>query len=80
MTRIWFLIGLELMVCWQTLANFKLFLGSNTDNSKITFMIENKRVKSRSEIKLLGIIIYGKLSFTHILKTYAAQQVTVCEH
>ena len=41
-----------------------MFLGSNIDNSKITFMVENKRVKSRSEVKLLGIIIHDKLSFT----------------
>ena len=41
-----------------------MFLGSNIDNSKITFMIQNKRVKSRSEVKLLGITIDGKLSFT----------------
>ena len=40
------------------------FLASNIDNSKITFMIENKRVKSRSEVKLLGITIDDKLSFT----------------
>ena len=40
-----------------------MFLGSNIDNSKITFMIENKRVKSRSEVKLLGITIDDKLSF-----------------
>ena len=37
-----------------------MFLGSNIDNSKITFMIENKR----SEVKLLGITIDDKLSFT----------------
>ena len=41
-----------------------IFLVSNIDNSKITFMIENKRVKSRSEVKLLGITIDDKLSFT----------------
>ena len=41
-----------------------MFLGSNIDNSKITFMIENKRVKSRSEVKLPGITIDDKLSFT----------------
>ena len=41
-----------------------MFLGSNIDNTKITFMIENKRVKSRSEVKLLGITIDDKLSFT----------------
>ena len=38
-----------------------MFLGSNIDNSKITFMIENKRVKSRSKVKLLGITIEDKL-------------------
>ena len=38
-----------------------MFLGSNIDNSTITFMIENKRLKSRSEIKLLGITIDDKL-------------------
>ena len=37
-----------------------MFLGSNIDNSKITFVIENKR----SEVKLLGITIDDKLSFT----------------
>ena len=41
-----------------------MFLGSNIDNSKITFMIVKKRVKSRSEVKLLGIKIDDKLSFT----------------
>ena len=41
-----------------------VFLGSNIDNSKITFMIENERVNSRSEVKLLGITIDDKLSFT----------------
>ena len=47
-----------------------MFFGSNIDNSKITFMIENKRSiinKSRSEVRLLGITIDDKLSFaTHI--------------
>ena len=41
-----------------------IFLGSNIDNSKITFVIENKRVKSRSDVKLLGITIDDKLLFT----------------
>ena len=56
-----------------------MFLGSNTDNSKITFMIENKRVKSRGEVKLLGITIKISCRSLHILKTYAAQQVIICE-
>ena len=41
-----------------------IFLGSNIDNSKITFMIENKRVKYRSEVELLCITIDNKLFFT----------------
>ena len=39
-------------------------LGSNIDNSKIIFMIENQRVKSRSAVKLLVITIDDKLSIT----------------
>ena len=39
-------------------------LGSNIDNSKIIFMIENHRVKSRSAVKLLVITIDDKLSIT----------------
>ena len=41
-----------------------MFLGSNIDNSKIKFMIEKKRVKSRRKVKLLGVTIDDKLSFT----------------
>ena len=41
-----------------------MFLGSNIDNSKITFMLENKRAKFRSEVKLLGVTTDDKLSFT----------------
>ena len=41
-----------------------MFLGSNIDNSKITFMREHKRVKSRIEVKLLSITIDDKLFFT----------------
>ena len=50
-----------------------MFLGSNIDNSKITFMIGNKRVKSKSEVKLLSITIDDKLSLTtHVAHyTYA---------
>ena len=61
MTSIWFLNGLELI---DPVKSQITFLASNIDNSKITFMIENKRVKSRSEVKLLGITIDDKLSFT----------------
>ena len=49
-----------------------MFFGSNINNSKITFMIEYKRVKSRNEVKLLGITIDDKLSFTtHIENLYS---------
>ena len=41
-----------------------MFIGSNIDNSKKRFMIESKRKKSRSEVKLLGIIIDDNLPFT----------------
>ena len=40
-----------------------MFLGSNIDNSKITFLVEDKMVQSKSEVKLLGITIDDKLSF-----------------
>ena len=42
-------------------------------------MKENKRAKSRIEVKLLGITRDNKLSFTSYYERYAAQQVTVCE-
>ena len=41
-----------------------MFLGSKIDNSKITFAIENKQIKCKREVKLLGIPINGKLTFT----------------
>ena len=65
-TRIWFWIGLDLIAWWQTPANFRLcFLDQILIIAKLhTFMIENKRVKSRSEVKLLGITRDDKLSFT----------------
>ena len=62
MIHIWFLIGLELIVWWQTLANVQImFLGSNIDNSKITFMIENKREKSRSEVHKRNLRVIYKM-------------------
>ena len=41
-----------------------VFLGSKIDNSKITFAIENKQIKCKREVKLLGITIDEKLTFT----------------
>ena len=41
-----------------------MFRGSNIDNKKITFIIENKRVKSSCEVKLLGLAISSQVSFT----------------
>ena len=40
------------------------FLGSSIDNNKITFIMENKRAKSRSEVKLPSIALDDKLSFS----------------
>ena len=40
-----------------------MFLGSNIDNNEITFMVEDKKVRSKTEVKLLGITIDDKLSF-----------------
>ena len=41
-----------------------MFLGSKIDNSKITFSIENKQIKCKREVKLPGIIIGEKCTFT----------------
>ena len=40
-----------------------MFLESNIDNNEITFMVEDKKVRSKTEVKLLGITIDDKLSF-----------------
>ena len=40
-----------------------MLLGSNIDNNEITFMVEDKKVRSKTEVKLLGITIDDKLSF-----------------
>ena len=39
-----------------------MFLGSNIDNNKVIFLIENKRIKSRSEVKLLSTTIDNRHS------------------
>ena len=49
MTRIWFLIGLELIVWFLALENVRLFF---------------RRIKSRSKVKLLDITVDDKASFT----------------
>ena len=41
-----------------------MFLGSKIDNSKITFAVENKQIKWKREVKLLGITIDEKRTFT----------------
>ena len=41
-----------------------MFLRSNIDDRKITFTIENRRIKSRIEVKLLVITIDDKPCFT----------------
>ena len=35
---------------------FQVFLGSKIDNYKITFAMENKQIKCKREVKLLGIL------------------------
>ena len=55
-----------------------MFLGSKFDNCKITFAIENKQIKCKSEVKLLGITIDEKLTFMkHIVNicSLAKQQI-----
>ena len=39
-----------------------MFLGSKIDSSKITFAIENKQIKCKREVKILGITIDEKLT------------------
>ena len=41
-----------------------MFPGSLINNSNITFIVENKHIKSTNEVKLMGIIINHKLTFT----------------
>ena len=41
-----------------------MFLGSKIDNNKTTFAIENEQIKCKREVKLLGITIAEKLTFT----------------
>ena len=46
-----------------------MFPRSKIDNCKITFAIENKQIKRKREVKLLGITIDKKRTFTkHIAK------------
>ena len=42
---------------------FQMFLGLKIDNSKIKLAIENKQIKCKREVKLLGITIDEKLTF-----------------
>ena len=41
-----------------------MFLGSLINNNNITFIEENRHIKSTNEVKLLGITIDDKLTFT----------------
>ena len=40
------------------------FLRLSINNNSITFIVENKHIKSTNYVKLLGIIIDHKLTFT----------------
>ena len=49
-----------------------MFLGSEIDNSKVTFAIEKEQIKCKREVKLLGITIDEKLTFAkHIANIYS---------
>ena len=50
-----------------------MFLGSKIDNSKITFATENKQIKFKREVKLLGITINEKLTFTKHIANICSQ-------
>ena len=39
------------------------FLGSKTDNNEVTFAIENRQMRCKKEVKLLGITNDEKLTF-----------------
>ena len=41
-----------------------IFIGSSINNNNIIFIVENKQIKSNNEVKLLGITIDHKLTFT----------------
>ena len=41
-----------------------MFLGSSKNNNNIIFIVENKHIKNTNEVKLLGITIDHKLTFT----------------
>ena len=43
---------------------FQIFLRSSINNNNMTFIVENKHIKSTNEVKLLGNIIDHKLTFT----------------
>ena len=43
---------------------FQMFLESKIDNSNITFAIENKQIKCKRKVKLLGITTDEKHTFT----------------
>ena len=50
-----------------------MFLGPKIDNSKITFAIENKQIKYKREVKLLGITIDEKLTLTKHIANICSQ-------
>ena len=56
-----------------------MFLGSNIDNNEITFMVEDKKVRSKTEVKLLGITMTTNYHLINIFQTCAVQLVIVYE-
>ena len=52
-----------------------IFIRSSIKNNNITFIVENKHIKSTNEVKLLGIIIDHKLTFTKHISNLCNKQV-----
>ena len=54
------------------LGKFQIILvGSSLNNNNIIFVVENKHIKSNNEVKLLGITIDHKLTFTKQFMQYS---------
>ena len=56
-----------------------MFLGSQIDNSKITFMIENKNLKCKDEVKLL-LALTPQKGQTHSIRWQFADGLIVFDH
>ena len=80
-THIFFQTGFELIVWLLILVKRQIrLLGSSINDSNITFMVENKPIKSTNKVKLLGNAIdFWEMPLTTKLINYVIQQVTIWE-